>query len=115
MSDTELHSGKLRLLEKIEGESLEQQCRRLWIENGKNDEEFDFDEFFYDMNRKYVKLKEQVWELFDHNKMDSGDSFCKMTPSPDGSYSFITSFYNGGTYLEEMLEDALEEVLNKSK
>lgn len=31
--------------------------------------------------------------------------FCAINKESDGSYSFATSFYDGGTYLEEMLRD----------
>lgn len=35
------------------------------------------------------------------------DFFCEVTKNKDGSYEVFTSFYNGGTCLSEVLEEAL--------
>lgn len=41
---------------------------------------------------------------------DESDGFMNMTANEDGTFDFHTRFYNGGTYLAEMLEDGLNEL-----
>lgn len=41
---------------------------------------------------------------------DESDGFMNMTANKDGTFDFHTRFYNGGTYLAEMLEDGLNEL-----
>jgi hypothetical protein len=37
-----------------------------------------------------------------------------LTKNEDGTISFIGQFYNGGTCLDEMLEEALDEMKEKN-
>lgn len=36
--------------------------------------------------------------------------FIDLTPNDDGSYDFHTQFYNGGTHLDEMLDEGFAEL-----
>lgn len=60
-----------------------------------------YKEYAYDSTTNILYKIEK--EEFDY------DNFVHMTGNPDGSYDFITSFYNGGTFLEEMLLEGIEE------
>lgn len=115
MSDYESHSGKLRIVEAKENENFEQLCKRLWIEESKNDDEFS-EEFiesslFDDFYKKYVDVNGNVWEIVEHIELgEEEDMFCKLHDNKDGTFSFHTRFYNGGTCMSEMVTEALEKL-----
>ncbi len=112
MSDYESHSGKLRIVELKENETKEQLCKRLWIENEQSEEDFKnesslFEEFY----NKYFDVNDKVWEVIEHKKMgDEDDMFCNLHDNKDGTYSFHTRFYNGGTCMSEMVTEVLEKL-----
>lgn len=109
MSDYESHTGKLRKVEPKENETFEQLCKRLWIENGKPEDEYREGGLFGEFYEKYINDNDEtVWEIFDHEDLgDADDMFCRISDNKDGTYSFHTRFYNGGTCLSEMIEDEI--------
>lgn len=113
MSDYESHTGKLKKVLPNENETFEQLCKRLWIENGKqNESDYEEGSLFSDFSEKYINQKDKfVWEVFDHEELgEEDDMFCNIHDNKDGTYSFHTRFYNGGTYLGEMLEDEIKNI-----
>lgn len=46
-----------------------------------------------------------------HDEKDSSDYISYINKEPDGSYDFVMMFYNGGTYLSEMIGDELEHLI----
>lgn len=114
MSDYESHSGKLRLVKPLENETFEEQCKRLWVENGKEGEYFNVGEFFDELYEKYLNVNDKLWEIIEHKEYgDEDDMFCRLYDNKDGTFSFHTRFYNGGTYLTEMVTEALERLEKK--
>lgn len=112
MSDYEARTGKIKRCLPLEGETYEQQCKRLWIEAGKSEDSYDEDGLYYYLDsKKYMKMVvnkiPQIWELLEQNKIDTEDSYCHITENSDGTYNFSTHYYNGGTCMEEMIEDEL--------
>lgn len=117
MSDYESHSGKLRKVLPNEGETFEQLCKRLWNEEAINGDEYteeDYEEggLFSDFSEKFISDDDKaVWEIFDHEELgEDEDAFCKIHENKDGTYSFHSRFYNGGTCLSEMIEDSIGEI-----
>ena len=115
MSDYESHTGKLRKVEPKENETFEQLCKRLWIEESQKGDEYTEEDYkegslFGDYYEKYINDNdESVLEIFDHEKEDDSDgTVCKIFKNTDGTYSFYTHFYNGGTDLSEMIQDGLK-------
>lgn len=43
--------------------------------------------------------------------MEYNIGFVIGDPSGDGTYEYIAQFYNGGTYLDEVLEDGIKNTL----
>ena len=43
-----------------------------------------------------------------HNEAEASDYVSYINKNEDGSYNFIMMFYNGGTYLSEMISDELQ-------
>lgn len=118
MSFTERKTGRARLIAEMTEEEANRYCRESyevafgptdelpcycdnWIE-AYNDKAGDKEMFLY--------IKGVLWLLLDINTEDTGESFCKLIPNDDGTYSFITQYYNGGTCLSEMMTDALGEL-----
>lgn len=65
-------------------------------------------EYLLDYNDdKFIMLKGKLYNLSIENELDESD-FCVIHKENDRSYSFATSFYDGGTYLEEVLTDEFE-------
>lgn len=60
-----------------------------------------YDEFFVINGELYKMLEKEDLEYPD---------FCVINKNDNDTYSFITSFYDGGTYLEEMLEDEFKRI-----
>lgn len=52
----------------------------------------------------FVCIGDTIYELHAKELDDSG-CYCNMQESDDGTISFTTSYYNGGTCLTEMLQD----------
>lgn len=51
---------------------------------------------------KFIMLRGKLYNLSIENELDESD-FCVIHKETDGFYSFATSFYDGGTCLEEVL------------
>ena len=67
-------------------------------------EDYFLDEF-YD---EYIQLQGQWYHVEDRVDSDTADHYCTVAKNKDdGTIGFAAKFYNGGTCLNEMLEDAL--------
>ncbi len=110
MSDYEKRSGLIRLVKPDLGETLEEQCLRLWIENGEPEEKYSKHILFDEYYNKYFRIDNQVWEFLENTKEDPYDSYCKLTKNTDDTYSFSTFFYNGGSSESEMIAQALQNI-----
>ena len=55
----------------------------------------------------FMVINDKLYKIDITSDIDNSD-FCVIHKETDGSYSFATSFYDGGTYLEEMLSDEFE-------
>lgn len=72
---------------------------------------------FYESALEYITLEMNYYfdkisgTLFEISVIEEDlDCFMEITKHDDGSYSFMTRFYNGGTHLGEMLDDGFEEL-----
>jgi hypothetical protein len=64
-------------------------------------------EYLLDESDKVIMLKGKLYRIKINHDIDDSN-FCVIHKETDGSYSFATSFYDGGTYLEEVLTDEFE-------
>jgi hypothetical protein len=106
MSEQETHKGKMTKMDMPLGLTKEEQM--LWLKN----EGVEFDTFYPECDNYWTEqaivIGDTVYKVEDDELEDSGDFF-NIEKNEDGSYSYFTSFYNGGTCLQEMLEDGLKE------
>lgn len=111
MSQTELHFGKLRKIA-IPCSFEEWAKSRCQLDNIQKQSYNDtWAEQLQDSFRnRYFFVKDELWEVFDHVEKEDYDDIYELTPNPDGTYSFIMQFYNGGTCLSECIEEKLLEL-----
>jgi hypothetical protein len=64
-------------------------------------------EYYYE----FLYIKGTLFKFVEYTDVSDESDYCHIKDNKDGTYSFITSFYNGGTCLQEMLEDGLKKIL----
>ncbi len=111
MSETNTETGKLIKYQK-EKETVNECCKRILKEKNITDLsycktalEFIQDEFSDEFFVYYWVYK------IENFKSMSGNDICELTVNADNSINFVVQYYNGGTSLEEMLEDGLNELI----
>lgn len=114
MSCYETHRG---VLKKVDTDNIKQYLFDLTNNNEILDEDCIIEDFIYDNNLedKYIVLKNGLYEWLEHEcKYDEEDDFCELKENQDKTISIHAQFYNGGTYLPEVLNDEWDK-LPKSK
>lgn len=114
MSCYETHRG---VLKKVDTDNVRQYLFSLTNNKTAFDEDYDIDEFIYDnsLESKYIVLKNGLYEWLEHEcKYDEEDDFCDLKENQDKTISIHAQFYNGGTYLNEILNDEWDNLV-KSK
>lgn len=128
MSEMETHIGRFKIIcanDKDTKKYIQDNLGEWWKINEYGDGEWEIDET-HEYVEKYWRLgipfeyeviyvKDEHWLIkYDkHKKFEDGDTIGEMTLNPDGTYDFFTQFYNGGTCLEEMLGEMIEEKIIK--
>lgn len=110
MSDYRRVNGTLKL---VEAEDIEKYCEEIIKSKPDFDEkrmglygtyEEYLCEYYYD---EYCLLNGKLYEIVKLENSDPEDYYCHITSNPDGTISFETVFYDGGTCWQEMVEDEL--------
>lgn len=109
MSETVRIKGNLIKLDRIQNETLEEQCKR--ILNCKLDEFYDtYEEMLKgDYCDKYIILDNNIYEMR-YDKEDNECEFFEGEFNEDGSIDFHVMYYNGGCDLTEALEEVYKKL-----
>ena len=111
MSETVTYIGKLKKVD-LNGKTVEEwcdeKCQELNIEVG-GYYKTAYEALRSENNYKYFFHGDDVWETIENKKSEYED-ICFITPNLDGTYTFVMQFYNGGTCLDEMIEEGLNEM-----
>lgn len=112
MSQTETHIGKLRKVSLENFSNIEEWSKQKCFELNLNELESYYRGWFEKLSseteyRNYFKVDDEIWESIEHTEIDEGDNIDYMVKNDDGTVSYVTQFYNGGTYLGECIEDGL--------
>lgn len=112
MSNMEYHVGKVKLIPRPEGQTLDNQLKHICVENKWFAEVHegwseDWRDTLLENSGDFLVIGDNVYKLFDHTELNEMSD--TITKNDDGTISFAVSFHNGGGCLEEVLEDALEE------
>lgn len=110
MSDVYSYVGRMTPVQLAENQTLDEWIQKelgtteleTWVDSWiQKLEEDRYQEFHYDATSKILyKIEKQ--------EIDN-EGFVYAQKKDDGSYEFITSFYNGGTNLSEMLQDGIDD------
>ena len=123
MSDYETIKGKIRKID-LQGLSVEECAKRIVKEKGL-ESEVGQGPYFYETNLEflkwyddweegqYISIDDELYLIYDTCDLGSSSDFINMTPIADDTYEFLTSFYNGGTCLSEMIEDEIKRLKRK--
>ena len=110
MSRTETHSGLLKIIDKLDSETFDNYYLRI-IKLDDKSFELDlnmFDNYIeyieYELYEKYVISNKYVYKFLECNEVNDIDI---IRYNDDGTIYFLTQFYNGGTCLNERLENLL--------
>ena len=115
MSCTETHFGKLKEVI-LDNQTRDEWCKEKCLAEGVieilsycNDWAGTFANSF----STHFLIKDKIYEIIEHEEISEDDGDFKAWKNSDGTISFATQFYNGGTCLEEMLQDGLDDLKEK--
>lgn len=126
MSCTELHTGKFRIVTQTTEDTfnfISKNLSKYWKPEISSrgyvniDETDDYDEEYWraDKNFPYKKLnvgnQTYLVEMLEHKEFEEDEYPLEVSKNEDGTFDFIAQFYNGGTCLEEYLEEELERLV----
>lgn len=113
MSEQQTFKGKFVKVD-LDSKILEEQCQLIC--NGYSI--FKYDNRYYkswidylknELYNAYFIANDELYKYLEKEEIDNSDSYINIEKEGD-IYSFTTSFYNGGTYLEEMIEEGLNKL-----
>lgn len=116
MSQNEFHTGKLALVD-LKGKTAEQfaeeTCKASGISEISSYHDTWLEEFKYELGyERYFIVDGEIYEMIDHSESDD-EYFVHMNRNEDGTISFSSQFYNGGTCLSEIIEESISEMNKK--
>lgn len=119
MSETELHTGKITKWY-FEGNNLQERFQTFIKEENIKESDYDLDDLWIDLDTGFMVIGDYIYKIEDKEHENDG-YLSELKPILDnygaktGIYEYVCMFYNGGTCLQEMLEDAVEAELKKEK
>jgi len=123
MSEMETRKGRLVLVPNTSGcvyetamEILKELCPDRYMEyvDDFNGDTFDaLLECCYDDQEgdQYMVIGKNIYKVLEDAELDN-NYFCEITNNPDGTISYLASWYNGGGSLSEVLENELKRLTN---
>lgn len=113
MSETVRHIGKIRKVN-LNGLTVEEWYKKKCEERGITLQRWHdgYKQAFLDEEDdvEFVSSDNSVWEIVEDKEEEDTEELSVLTPNSDGTYSYIMQFYNGGTYLGEMLGEAIRTI-----
>ncbi len=118
MSYTELHFGKLKIL----NEELSDEAFKKFLKQNKGLYADDLKEKLEDSSlilvtqgdwrgkNLYAFHKNTLYEFLEHKQPEDAEFLHETEMNNEGTIDFTYLFYNGGTCFEEMLEEGLEKI-----
>lgn len=115
MSSYETHRG---VLKKVDTNNIRQYLFDLTDSKEILNENCNVSEFIYENNleNKYIVIKNCLYEWLEHKrKYDEEDDFCDLKENQDKTISVHAQFYNGGTFLDEVLNDEWDKLVESKE
>lgn len=112
MSETVHYKGVLKQVERLDGESLEEQCKRL-LGNNELPSYFDsYADWLVDNYYKTMTIQNGVVYEVEKVEVDLDSDIFIANQKKDGSIEFEVRYYNGGCGFDEALEEAIKGMNN---
>lgn len=110
MSDTVHYKGVLKPVEKLGGETLEEQCRR--VLSGKElPSYFDsYQEYLLDMNYMQMTIQDGILYAVERENVDPYTDIFNAQRQENGEIAFEVRYYNGGCGFDEAIEEAFTQL-----
>lgn len=107
MSCVELHRGTLV---NTKGLTVEEYCELLCKKHG-YEIAYEGDTYAETLRDTYKVLNGELYRCDDTQYPEDTSYLVDVRSNGDGTYEYIAQFYNGGTYLDEVLEDGIKNTL----
>lgn len=118
MSEQVHYKGKIRPVERLYHESLEEQCQRIMNEKGYESLDDYYDSWeeaiAYRYYEEYVIIDEELYIVELKEDVDDIDVY-NIHKNKDGSFDYEVSYYNGGCCFEEALQEAMDRMNEEAK
>lgn len=117
MSEDKHYAGKLRKIQRLEGQSLEEQCEELckkYVHEKYHDLRY-YESWAQclDDNTDFFISQGTVFEIYDLEDIDEYETV--ITKNSEKEYTFRSHFYNAATDLKECLQDELYRISDRNK
>ena len=115
MSCYETHRG---VLKKVDTDNIRKYLLSLTNDSKILNEDYNVSDFIYENNleNKYIIIKNGLYEWIEHKcKYDEEDDFCDLKENQDKTISVHAQFYNGGTFLDEILNDEFDKLVENKE
>jgi hypothetical protein len=110
LSETVHYKGVLKKVERYEGETLEEQCKRL-MGNKELPSYFDsYEEYLVDENYKKITIQNGVVYRVEKEDVDPDSDIFKANINDKGEIEFEVRYYNGGCGFDEAIEEAVNRI-----
>ena len=112
MSEVVRYTGKIKLVEKLQNESLEEQCKRILMQHKYTELSSYCDSWiemlYEEMYDNYVIVNDNLYEILEKNNKGYDTDIFNISENKDGSYDYEVMFYDGGCSFSEAIGIALD-------
>ena len=105
-------------MKKVDTDNVRQYLFDLTNDKEFLNENYNVSESIYENNLedKYIIIKNCLYEWLEHEcRYDEEDDFCDLKENQDKTISIHAQFYNGGTYLDEVLNDEWDKLVESKE
>lgn len=115
MSEDVRYSGKLVEVYIPKDKTIEQVCETIAVNHGLElDDKNTYERLVRDeLYEKYFFFKDRIFKMVNLTKHEAYEPLIELSEDSVGNINFVTQFYNGSSYLNEMLEEGLDEYFKK--
>lgn len=111
MSEQQSKRGKFKKVD-LQGKTIEEWCKQQCLTTGRTNKHNDetWKEFYFDICwDKFFIVEDELYEIIEVEDLDSC-YYVQVDKQDNDIYSFYATYYDGGTCLQECLEEGLEEI-----
>lgn len=107
MSETVYYKGKLKEVKRFDGESIEEQCKRLLHGETLHSYMDSYQEMLQDEYYQQYVVYDDILYSVEKESLDPDEEIFNAIENEDGSINFEIKYYNGGFSFNKAIEVAL--------